>query len=279
MSTRGLVLGGGGITGIAWETGLAAGLLELGVDLGDADLVVGTSAGSVVGAQLRSGTPVTELYARQISTPVPAPTPSFGLSVLLGFASAALLSRGDPERMGRRLGAWAVKRAAAGRTPTLAARLDAIRARLTSLEWPERSLLVTAVEAGLGELRVFDGTDGTSLLDAVAASCAVPGVYPPVPIGAQTYVDGGARSGTNADLAAHCDAVLVLAPIDRSRGPMRSATQQLGDTRHVVLTPDAASRTAIGNNVLAVSARPASARAGFAQAAAVADEVRALWAR
>lgn len=279
MSTRGLVLGGGGITGIAWETGLVAGLLELGIDLRDADVVVGTSAGSVVGAQLRGGTPPPELYAHQIRQPTPAKAPSFGLPVLLGFAAAAVLAKGDPERMGRRLGSWAIKRSAAGKTPPLSERLDAIRARLTSLEWPERTLLVTAVEARLGELRVFDGTDDVSLLDAVAASCAVPGVYPPVPIAARTYVDGGARSGTNADLAAHCDAVLVLAPIDRAVGPIRSASQQLGDTPHLILTPDVCSRTAIGKNVLDVARRPSSARAGFAQAQQVADDVRALWSR
>lgn len=277
MTTRGLVLGGGGITGIAWETGLAAGLLELGVDLTDADVVVGTSAGSVVGAQLRSGTPLPELYAFQIGTPKPAPTPSFGLPVLFGFASAVLLSRGDPERVGRRLGRWAVDRAAAGKTPTAEERFEAIRERLTSLEWPERRLLVTAVETHLGELKVFDGSDGVPLLEAVSASCAVPGVYPPVPIAGRTYIDGGARSGTNADLVADCDVVLVIAPLDRSVGPMRSASQQLGGTRHLVITPDDQAKAAIGKNVLEVTARPASARAGYAQAPAVAEAVRRLW--
>ena len=63
------MLGGGGITGIAWELGLLAGLAEGGVRLGEADLVVGTSAGSVVGAQLLSGAPVEELYASQLRPP------------------------------------------------------------------------------------------------------------------------------------------------------------------------------------------------------------------
>src|SRR4051794_24858937 len=137
MTTRALVLGGGGITGIAWETGLLHGLHERGVDLTTADLVVGTSAGSVVGAQVRSGTPLAELYAVQVADPTPDTPPSFGLPVLLHFASAALLSRGDATAMGRRLGAWAIKRTAAGRTPTLESRLEAIRERLTSLEWPD----------------------------------------------------------------------------------------------------------------------------------------------
>ena len=278
-STRGLVLGGGGITGIAWMTGLATGLLEHGVDLTTADLVVGTSAGSVVGAQLRSGTPLAELQAVQVAEPRPEPPPAFGLGVLLHFATAALLSRGDAERMGRRLGSWAVERAAAGRTPTLEERLEAIRERLPSLEWPDRPLQVTAVNASTGELRVLDGSDGVPLLHAVAASCSVPGVYPPTPIQGRPHVDGGARSLTNADLAAGCDAVLVLAPSDRAIGPMRSSAQQLAGVPHLVVTPDAASTAAIGRNVLDVAARPGSARAGHAQAAAVADAVRALWER
>lgn len=277
MTTRALVLGGGGITGIAWETGLVAGLLEVGIDLTDADLVVGTSAGSVVGAQLRSGTPVPELYAVQVSDPPPDPAPSFGLPILLGFATAALLSRGDSVRMGKRLGAFALKRTAAGRTPSLQSRLDAISERLTSFEWPERPLEVTVVDAATGEFRVLDGSDGIPLLDAVAASCSVPGVYPPTPLLGRPYIDGGARSGTNADLAREHDVVLVIDPIGRAVGPLKSAGQLLGDTRHLVLTPDAGAKAAIGRNVLDIAQRPASARAGHAQAASVAEAVRALW--
>ena len=110
-----------------------------------------------------------------------------------------------------------------------------------------------------------------------AARC--PCVYPPIPIAGRTYVDGGVRSGSNADLAAGCDRVVALSPLDRSMGPLRSARQQLGDlgTDHLVITPDETSRAAIGKNVLDPAARPRSARAGYAQAAAYADQVRRLW--
>ena len=276
--SRGLVLGGGGVTGIAWETGLLYGLQEAGVDLTTADRVVGTSAGSVVGAQLTTGAPLAELYERQLLPPQPGPVAAIGLRVLLGFAWAMLRARGDLEDFGRRIGRWSVDRAAAGHTPTLAARYEAVRARLTTFDWPAKGrLVITAVDVETGRLRAFDGADGVSLLDAVVASCAVPGVYPPVPIGGKTYVDGGARSGSNADLALDCARVVALTPVDRAAGPMKSARQWLGDRPSVVVSPDRASVDAIGRNVLDPARRAASARAGRAHAAAVAAELRALW--
>ncbi|MGZ4449260.1 MAG: patatin-like phospholipase family protein [Nocardioides sp.] len=276
---RGLVLGGGGVTGIAWMTGLLAGLAEEGVDLTGADLVVGTSAGSAVGAQVTTGVPLPDLLARQLEPPTPGGrVDTLGVRVLLGFGWAMLRSRGDLEGFGRRLGQWSVDRAASGRTPTLEERYAAIRDRLPVLDWPPGGRLrVTAVNADTGELRVFDGSDDVSLLDAVAASCAVPGVYPPVPIGGQRYVDGGARSTANADLATSCARVVALTPIPRAAGPMASAARQLEGVASLVVAPDADARAAIGRNVLDPAARPGSARAGLAQAEAVVDEVRRLW--
>jgi NTE family protein len=277
-SGRGLVLGGGGVTGIAWETGMVAGLLEAGVDLTVADLVVGTSAGSVVGAQLAGGASVPGLYDAQITPPAPSVPPRLGARIGIGFAVALLRARGDVEAFGRRLGSWSAREAARGRTPTLEERYAAISARLGDAEWPEPGrLLVTAIDVETGALRVFDGSDGVSLRDAVAASCAVPGIYPPVPIGGRSYIDGGARSGANADLAARCERVLALAPLDRSVGPMRSVAQQLVGTPTLVVGPDETARASFGRNVLDPAARVASARAGHAQAARVVDAVREHW--
>jgi NTE family protein len=277
-SGRGLVLGGGGVTGIAWETGMVAGLLEAGVDLTVADLVVGTSAGSVVGAQLAGGASVPELYEAQITPPEPSAPPRLGARIGIGFAVALLRARGDIEVFGRRLGSWSAKEAARGRTPTLEERYAAISKRLGDAHWPDPGrLLVTAIDAETGALRVFDGSDGVSLRDAVAASCAVPGIYPPVPIEGRSYIDGGARSGANADLAAHCERVLALAPLDRSVGPMRSVAQQLVGTPTLVVSPDETARASFGRNVLDPAARVASGRAGHAQAARVVDAVREHW--
>lgn len=275
---RGLVLGGGGITGIAWETGLLLGLQDLGVDVTDADAVVGTSAGSVVGAQITTGIALADLFEHQVAAPRPGPVARISPVVLLGFARSLLRARGDLEAFGRHVGQWSARRAAAGKVPSLEARFDAIRERLPVQEWgPGGRLRVTAVDIRSGALRVFDGTDGVTLVEAVAASCAVPGVYPPVPIQGREYVDGGARTGSNADLLTDCDRVLALTPVDRAVGPMRTAGQLLGDVPHLVVSPDADSVRAIGRNVLDPAQRAASARAGRAQAAAVAPVAREIW--
>ncbi|MCX5065017.1 patatin-like phospholipase family protein [Micromonospora lupini] len=274
---RALVLGGGGVTGVAWELGMLAALAERGVAVTEADLVVGTSAGSVVGAQVRSGVPLRGLYEEQLAPPTGAVAARLGW-----WAVARLLWAGgrtrDEVRSRARIGAMAV----AARTPSEASQRAVIEARLPVRDWPARRLLVTAVDAASGEFVVFDGADGVSLVDAVGASCAVPGVWPPVTIGARRFVDGGMRSSVNADLAAGAQRVLVLAPTSASFGPMPRLAAQVaelraGGSRVVVVTPDAAARAVIGRNVLDPARRAGAARAGWAQAATVADEVLALW--
>jgi NTE family protein len=274
-----LVLGGGGITGIAWEVGVLAGLAEAGVDLTGADLVVGTSAGSVVGAQLTSGADLEMLFARQLEPPTGEQAARMTRAALARYAWAVLRSRGDDVGFRRRVGALALAAEQAGLTPTEQERLDVIGSRLVSREWPDRDLRVTAVDAQSGEFRVLDRTSGVPLLQAVAASCAVPGVYPPVTIDGRRYVDGGMRSAANADLAEGCDRVVVLAPIPRGVGPLASVDAQVTGmvARVAVVSPDEAARRAIGRNVLDPAARAGSARAGRAQAAGVAAEVTEVW--
>ncbi|MFF5055117.1 patatin-like phospholipase family protein [Micromonospora sp. NPDC000663] len=275
---RALVLGGGGVTGVAWELGLLAGLAERGVPVTEADLVVGTSAGSVVGAQVRSGVPLERLYEEQLAPPTGEVAARLGFVALARLVWAGGRTR-DAARSRARIGAMAV----AARTPSEASRRAVIEARLPTREWPQRPLLVTAVDAATGEFVVFDGADGVSLVDAVGASCAVPGVWPPVTIGSRRFVDGGMRSTVNADLAAGAQRVLVLAPTSAAFGPMPRLSAQVDELRTagaqvVVVTPDAAARTAIGRNVLDPARRAGAARAGRAQAEVVADEVTALWA-
>jgi NTE family protein len=274
-----LVLGGGGITGIAWEIGVLAGLAEAGVDLSGADLVVGTSAGSVVGAQLTSGADLEALFARQLEPPTGERAARMTRAALARYGWAVLRSRGDDVVFRRRVGALALAAEQAGLTPTEQERLDVIGSRLVSRAWPDRDLRITTVDAQTGEFRVLDRTSGVPLLQAVAASCAVPGVYPPVTIDGRRYVDGGMRSAANADLAEGCDRVVVLAPIPRGIGPLASVDAQVTGmvARVAVVSPDEASRRASGRNVLDPAARAGSARAGRAQAADVAAQVSEAW--
>ncbi|RBY74534.1 patatin-like phospholipase family protein [Geodermatophilus sp. TF02-6] len=274
-----LVLGGGGITGIAWEIGVLAGLAEAGTDLSGADLVVGTSAGSVVGAQVTSGADLEALYARQLEPPAQERAARMTRAALARYGWALLRSRGDDVAFRRRVGALALAAERAGLTPSEQERLDVIGSRLVGREWPDRPLVLTAVDAHTGEFRTFDRDSGVPLLQAVAASCAVPGVYPPVTVDGSRYVDGGMRSAANADLADGCDRVVVLAPIPRGVGPMASVDAQVTGmvARVAVVAPDADSRRAIGRNVLDPAARAGSARAGRDQAARVAERVSEAW--
>src|SRR5690349_12535570 len=209
MASRALVLGGGGPVGVAWEIGLLAGLVAAGVDLTDADLVVGTSAGSVVGAQVASGRDIGEMYAAQLvpaSSEIPA---RLGMSTLLRWGWTAV-RYGDSPQGRARIGAMAL----AAPTVSEAERRAVIESRMPVREWPARRLLITAVDATSGGFVAFDRDSGVGVVDAVAASCAVPGVWPPVTIGERRYVDGGARSAANVDLATGYDRVVVVAPIE-----------------------------------------------------------------
>jgi NTE family protein len=271
-----LVLGGGGVTGIAWEWGMLAGLAEADIDLSTADLVIGTSAGSVVGAQVAAGIPAKERYEAQLSAAGGELTAKLGGLLWAQIAWAVLRSR-VPQRARARIGRLAL----AAKTVPEAERKAVIEARLPVHTWPERRLLITAVEAVTGEFVTFDADGDVSLVDAVAASCAVPGVWPPVTIGDRRYIDGGVRSAANADLAAGHDRVVVLAPITSGFGPLPSVARQaagLSDRAQVVvLSPDKAARQAIGRNILDPARRAAAARAGHRQATAVAGSVAAVW--
>jgi NTE family protein len=276
---RALVLGGGGITGIGWEIGLLAGLADAGVDLTAADLVVGTSAGSVVGAQVTSGAAPAMLFERQLEPPAQERAARLRRSTMARFAWAFVLSRRDDQAFRRRIGAVALAAEKAGATPTEDERLQVIGSRLISREWPDRALVITAVDAHTGEFRTFDRDSGVPLLQAVAASCAVPGVYPPVTVDGRRYIDGGMRSTANADLAHGYDRMVVLAPLPRGAGHMTSVDAQVTGmvARVAVVAPDAASRQAIGRNVLDPAARAASARAGRAQAMTEVEQVAEAW--
>jgi NTE family protein len=276
MTRRALVLGGGGITGIAWAWGVLAGLAEAGITLGDADLVVGTSAGSVVGAQIANGLDPSVRYKAQLEPPDGEVAAALGPGLMFRFALAIVGSRA-PQRVRQRIGRLSQQ---ADTAATEQERVAVIESRLPVKDWPAaRRLAITAVDTETGGFRVFDRESGVPLVLAVAASCAVPGVWPPVTIDGRRYMDGGVRSGTNADLAAGYDKVVVLAPLPRGFGPMAGAAEQVRELggQAALVTPDTAALKAFGRNVLDPAARAAAARAGLAQAPSVVETVRATW--
>ncbi|GAA1659781.1 hypothetical protein MMUR_17320 [Mycolicibacterium murale] len=207
------MLAGGGLAGIAWETGVLLGIADAAPDVAaavlDSEVLVGTSAGSAVAAQISSGVALPELFERQLAGTVAEIEPGVSIDELTAlFLSALADSAGDAKQHLRRIGAVA----AAADTVPAASRHQVIADRLPSHEWPARVLRLTAVDIDSGELVVFDRSSGVALVDAVAASCAVPGAWPPVPIAGRRYMDGGVASTVNIAVASDCDAVLVLVP-------------------------------------------------------------------
>lgn len=278
MGERGrtaLVLGGGGITGIAWELGILAGLAEGGVDLTDADVVVGTSAGSVVGAQVTSGLPLADLYAVQLEPPDAELGGRLSRIAALKLVPPYLLPGSGRDKLAR------VGRVArASHEPGSVDREGVIRSRLTAHHWPDRDLRVTAVDAESGEFTVFTRDSDVDLVAAIAASCAVPTVWPPVEIGGRYYMDGGMRSTANVDVALGAERVVVLAPLPRSlskRTSIRSQLGKVGAREWSVVTPDPEALAAFGRNLLDPAKRRVAAEAGLRQSRGLVEEMRHVW--
>ena len=290
-----LVLGGGGAAGNAWEIGVIAGLAEAGLDMTEAaDLVIGTSAGATAAAQVRSGIPAAELLASVLSPPVrpargnrerPPSLPMATVFERMRAIGAAATSAADLQRA---MGAFGLESDAI-LGPGAPQRRALVAVRLPRPDWPDRPMIVVAVDAHTGELAAFDRDSGVDLVDAVTASTALPGLAPTVSINGTRYIDGGVRSTENADLAAGYANVVVLSPLGgRSQTPPERGADPAGQfeglrrlpgadlasqvealrtegSRVEVITPDADSRAAMGTNQMDPATRIPAARAGFAQ--------------
>lgn len=278
MTRRGLVLGGGGVAGVAWQTGVLAGLFEGGVDVLEADVIIGTSAGATVAAQITSGTPLGELLDRQVDPALQAPelSPVLGAEDLMTLFLDARDGATDALDVRRRIGAMAL----AAPTVAEAERRAVIEARLLSHSWPRSELKIVAVDAETGAERVFDPASGVDLVDAVAASCAVPGAWPPVTIDGRRYIDGGTRTAENADLAAGCDRVLVLqvmAVLGNTDLDLQVAELRESGARVTVIRPDDTAASSIGPDLLDPAVRGSAARAGHGQGLRAASATAEFW--
>ncbi|GLQ89102.1 patatin-like phospholipase family protein [Dyella flagellata] len=295
---RALVLGGGGAAGNAWEIGVIAGLIEAGLDVIEADLIIGTSSGSTVAAQITGATKPAELLAGILTAAPSPPTASVGPNggrVAIGPAAnhmeitgAIIAAAKDAADMRRRMGAAALETDAASHSAAQSQWRATVAARLSSQTWPQQRILIPAVDADTGEPVVFDRHSGIDLVDAVAASTSNGFGVPPYRIGDRRYINGGYRRNENADLAAGCARVLVLSPFSgRSRHPldwgMHLAAQveelRAGDSRVETIFPDGDANDifAIGSNQMDPSTRPPAARAGYHQGKALAEQLTEFW--
>ncbi|MDE3096026.1 MAG: patatin-like phospholipase family protein [Chloroflexota bacterium] len=283
---RAVVLGGGGPVGVAWELGVLAALAESGIDARAADLMVGTSAGSVVGAQVGHGRDPSALLAERRAAPAqpsgegaPSAVPADAAGVFALWVSATEMTQAHAAQIG---------------ALALQARTMPEEQWVASFAangwpgWPEQHLVLTAVECESGAFRAIDRASGVPIERAVAASCAVPGLFPPVTVDGVRCMDGGVRSGTSADLAQRIepDVVLVVAPIGwAGRGIHRLAALQLAQeigaleaagARVRLIEPDDGARAHMGNLMDPAEALPA-ADAGYAHARRLAAGLRTWW--
>ena len=302
---RALVLGSGGAAGNAWLIGVIAGLFEAGLDLTEADLIIGTSAGLTAAAQITSATP-TQLLADILSaaprqrtgpskTDLKADVKADGGPVPIGPAanhleiiSAIIAASGDAADMRRRVGAAALETDEASHSSAQAQWRATIAARLPSQLWPQQRMLIPAVDAHTGEPVVFDRHSGVDLVDAVAASTSNGFGVPPYSIGDRRYINGGYRTDANADLAAGYARVLVLSPFGgRSLHPLDWGTHlaaqadelRAGGSRVETIFPDSNSQNVLGGGMEAMdlSRRGPSAQAGYIQGGALAEQLTEFW--
>jgi NTE family protein len=282
MTKNALVLAGGGVAGIAWETGLLLGIQEENPALVEQFLsqettVIGTSAGSTVAAQITGGTPLRELFDRQLSDATTELSPVFDLPSLVANMTAAMTESSSPEEARRKIGAIA----RSGATTPRAARRAVIEARLSSKEWPAQPLLITAIDSESGALQVFRRGSNASVVDAVEASCAVPGIWPTVEIDGHNYMDGGTRTIANADLARGAERVLIVVPSSgiTAVGPAVTPDEleALGGAAIRVIYGDEDSIAAMGLNPLDPRTRKPAALAGREQGRRCGGELAEFW--
>jgi NTE family protein len=279
--------------GIGWEAGIVSGLIESGVDLSQADLIIGTSAGSFVGANLAMGHDVAhlaEMFITERQEPPPAAKPASGppdLSILIGKLQEAVSGVRPAKEVRAEIGAWALTASTSSEQDFITS-LGGWLSGLPENAWPGRPYACTAVDAADGSFVVWDQQAGVGLARAVASSCSVPGIFPPITIRGRRYIDGGMRSATNADVAKGYDKVLVMAvtvrvadpvmaerfskPLEREIEILRESNSQVQ-----VIMPDAASLDAFGMNLMDRSRRPAAAKTGVSQGRSEAVRIRSLW--
>ncbi len=288
---RAVVLGGGGPVGIAWEAGLAAGLAAEGVRLDEADQIVGTSAGSFVGAQLASGRGAQALYDAQLALgekdaaeraegkPASAERmPKPDLAPLIGIMMRPMAEGETAEDRLREFGALSLGAA----TIPEQAFIEGFGSSLVGQPWPT-SFACTAVDTASGEFRLWDKASSVALATAVASSCSVPGIFPPITLEGRRWMDGGMRSPSNIDLVKGARRVVAIAVVGRLGREMQMPRVEAElealkpEGQALLIVPDEVSMDVFGMNLMDARDRAGIARAGFEQGRREAERIARLW--
>ena len=277
-----LVLGGGGVVGVAWEVGVLAGLADAGIDPASAELVAGTSAGSVVGTQLRQGRSIEALVAEQRESHGDAnsPPPTTDLTPLIEIFETLRSARRTPEVL-RDVG----RKAIAAETQPEADWVGRFSSIVGEGGWPDRDLWITAVDCATGQRRVWTAADRVAIASAVASSCAIPGVFPPVTLDGSRYTDGGLWSSSNLDvvLDSSVDAAVFVGPL-RAGDPtaLRSLEREIeqvvaaGRRADAVVPGDAFADEIGARNLMNPGLRSRGVDLGIEDGTAAAPRVKAL---
>ncbi len=284
---RAVSLGGGGVFFVAWQVGYLRAAADAGIDLGRADRVVGTSAGSIVSTTLVSGR-LGWLHAQlsalgRVPALVSALAPAGRLTPSQERAGSLFVEAADAEPATiREIGRTAL----AAVTPEPGRMRRNLALVLQTTAWPDDRLHITCVDAYTGERCVVTRATGVRTSRAAAASSAVPGLFPPQPVGDRRCMDGGVSgSGTHLDLVAGARRVLVLSLVDGT-----VAGEPRMTTRSDTITKERAAVEAAGGRVLVRSPAgvdlgalmspdviPQALRQGAEQARADLDDLGALW--
>ncbi len=292
--SRALVLGGGGPVGIGWEAGLLVGLAAKGVHMVGADLIVGTSAGSVVGSRLAGGADLStavELLAGATGEVTPEANRAAveGLQQLTAIMAEAVAAGGATAETRARVGRMALDAGTISEQEYLE-----LFAVMAGGAWPER-FACTAVDTATGAFRLWDQSAGVDLDRAVASSCAVPTVYPPVTIDGARYMDGGVRDMLNADVAAGHDIVVAVsctllalpegfedpaldAVLAASRNQLEGLRTSGSEVATVTPGEEFLEVSEWGLNLMDFTRAPAAYEAGVRQGTAEADRIGRAWA-
>jgi NTE family protein len=272
-----VVLSGGGERVVAWQVGVLAGLADGGVDLREAGAVVGTSAGALVAARL----------AAQVDPRADAgaitPGPALGGAGTFKVLAGAWRTAGTTTTERRRAFGRVALQHSPGGEDAFVARVER---RLPDTTWPA-GLHVVAIDAQNGERVVFDAAAGVAPARAIAASRAIPSLFPPVLVSGRPFIDGALGSATNADvlLGTGASLVVILAAVPADRvagGPERYWQDALAEEvagleaaghRVVVVRPQPAEIAAMGADPMSGATADLAAAAGRRRGRSIAPQI------